>query len=149
VMQTLSKAWGLAALRIGMSFASSEIIAVMNKIKPPYNINQATQELALKALEEVGQVNDMIHELVAMREALAEVFARMPLVEKVYPSDANFILVKFKDARKIYEYLLTKGIVVRDRSNVKLCDNCLRITVGTEEENALLVDVVIEYMNDH
>jgi len=120
---------------------------VLNKVKPPYNINQATQELALKALEEVGQVNDMIHELVAMRDALAEVFQRMPVVEKVYPSDANFILVKIKDARKIYEYLLTKGIVVRDRSNVKLCDNCLRITVGTEEENTLLVDALIEYMN--
>jgi histidinol-phosphate aminotransferase len=118
-------------------------------VKPPYNINQATQELALKALEEVGQVNDMIHELVAMRNALAEVFQRMPVVEKVYPSDANFILVKIKDARKIYEYLLTKGIVVRDRSNVKLCDNCLRITVGTEEENILLVDALIEYMNAH
>jgi len=147
VMQTFSKAWGLAALRLGIAFASTEIISVLNKVKPPYNINQATQELALKALEEVGQVNDMIHELVAMRDALAEVFQRMPVVEKVYPSDANFILVKIKDARKIYEYLLTKGIVVRDRSNVKLCDNCLRITVGTEEENTLLVDALIEYMN--
>jgi histidinol-phosphate aminotransferase len=147
VMQTFSKAWGLAALRLGIAFASTEIISVLNKVKPPYNINQATQELALKALEEVGQVNDMIHELVAMRNALAEVFQRMPVVEKVYPSDANFILVKIKDARKIYEYLLTKGIVVRDRSNVKLCDNCLRITVGTEEENTLLVDALIEYMN--
>src|SRR3954470_24418336 len=149
VMQTFSKAWGLAALRLGIIFASREIIEILNKVKPPYNINQATQELVLQALEEVDQVNDMIRELVAMREALSEVFQRMPNVEKVYPSDANFILVKIKDARKIYEFLLTKGIVVRDRSNVKLCDNCLRITVGTEEENTLLVDVVIEYMNDH
>jgi histidinol-phosphate aminotransferase len=146
VMQTFSKAWGLAALRLGIAFASTEIISVLNKVKPPYNINQATQELALKALEEVGQVNDMIHELVAMREALTEVISQMSIVEKVYPSDANFILAKIKDARKIYEYLLTKGIVVRDRSNVKLCDNCLRITVGTEEENTLLVDALIEYM---
>ena len=146
VMQTFSKAWGLAALRLGMAFASTEIIAVMNKVKPPYNINQATQDLALKALEEVGQVNDMIKELVDMRDALMEVFEQIPIVESVFPSDANFILVKIKDARKIYEYLLTKGIVVRDRSNVKLCDNCLRITIGTEQENTLLVDALADYM---
>jgi histidinol-phosphate aminotransferase len=147
VMQTFSKAWGLAALRLGIIFASRNIIEILNKVKPPYNINQATQDLVLKALEEVDQVNDMIHELVAMREALTEVFQRIPTVEKVYPSDANFILVKIKDARKTYEFLLTKGIVVRDRSKVKLCDNCLRITVGTEEENTLLVDAMIEYVN--
>jgi histidinol-phosphate aminotransferase len=142
VMQTFSKAWGLAALRLGMAFASVEIIEVLNKVKPPYNINQATQELAFKALEEVGQVNDMIKILVDMRNALMEVFAQIPIVEKVYPSDSNFFLVKIQDARKVYEYLLTKGIVVRDRSNVKLCDNCLRITIGTESENTLLVDAI-------
>jgi histidinol-phosphate aminotransferase len=146
VMQTFSKAWGLAALRLGIAFASTEIIAILNKVKPPYNINQATQELVLKALEEVEQVNDMIRELVTMRESLTEVFQSMPIVEKVYPSDANFILVKVKDARKIYEYLLTKSIVVRDRSNVKLCNDCLRITVGTEQENTLLIDALIEYV---
>jgi histidinol-phosphate aminotransferase len=147
VMQTFSKAWGLAALRLGIVFASGEIIAVLNKVKPPYNINLATQELVMKALEEVDQVNEMIRELVKMRKALIEVFQNIPTVEKVYPSDANFILVKIKDARKIYEFLLTKGIVVRDRSKVKLCDNCLRITVGAEEENTLLVDAMIEYVN--
>jgi histidinol-phosphate aminotransferase len=146
VMQTFSKAWGLAALRLGMAFASVEIIEVLNKVKPPYNINQATQELALKALEEVGQVNDMIKLIVDMRQALMEVFTQIPIVEKVYPSDANFFLVKMQDARKVYEYLLTKGIVVRDRSNVKLCDNCLRITIGTEKENTLLVDAIGDYL---
>lgn len=145
ILQTLSKAWGLAGLRLGMAFASAEIIAILNKVKPPYNINQATQELVLKALDEVGQVNDMIHLLVDMREALAEVFQSMPTVEKVYPSDANFFLVKIKEARKIYEFLLTKGIVLRDRSNVKLCEDCLRITVGTEKENTLLVDAMQEW----
>jgi histidinol-phosphate aminotransferase len=148
VLQTLSKAWGLAALRLGMAFASAEIIEVMNKVKPPYNINQATQELVLKALEEVGQVNDMIAVLVDMRNALNEVFEQMPMVEKVYPSDANFLLVKMQEARKIYEYLLTKGIVVRDRSNVLLCDDCLRITIGTEKENTVLVDALADYIND-
>lgn len=145
VLQTLSKAWGLAGLRLGMAFASQAIIEIMNKVKPPYNINQATQELVLKALEEVGQVNDMIKLLVDMREALAEVFASMPTVETVYPSDANFILVKIAEARKIYEFLLTKGIVLRDRSNVQLCENCLRITVGTEQENTVLVDAMQEW----
>ncbi|MDB5191660.1 MAG: hisC [Segetibacter sp.] len=146
VMQTFSKAWGLAGLRLGMAFASPGIIDVLNKVKPPYNINQATQEIALKALEEVGQVNDMIKELVQMRAALKGVFEKIPFIEKVYPSDANFLLVKMKDARKVYEFLLTKGIVVRDRSNVKLCDDCLRITVGTEEENTELIEALCDWM---
>lgn len=146
VLQTFSKAWGLAALRLGMAFASPEIIDWLNKIKPPYNINQATQELALQALEETGQVNDMIKEIVAMRDELANVFRRMPLVEQVYPSDANFLLVKVRNAKEVYEYLLELGIVVRDRSKVQLCEGCLRITIGTEAENTLLVDAMIEYM---
>ena len=145
VLQTFSKAWGLAGLRLGMAFASAAIIEVLNKVKPPYNINQATQELALKALEEVGQVNDMIKLLVDMRGALMEVFQSMPTVEKVYRSDANFFLVKIKDARKVYEFLLTRGIVLRDRSNVKLCEDCLRITIGTEKENTLLVDAMQDW----
>ncbi|MFZ6024619.1 MAG: histidinol-phosphate transaminase [Bacteroidota bacterium] len=145
VLQTLSKAWGLAGLRLGMAFASQSIIEVMNKVKPPYNISQSTQELVLKALEEVGQVNDMIKILVDMRRVLAEVFESMPTVEKVYSSDANFILVKIADARKVYEFLLTKGIVLRDRSNVELCENCLRITIGTEKENTDLIDAMQEW----
>lgn len=145
VLQTLSKAWGLAGLRLGMAFASAAIVEILNKVKPPYNINQSTQELVLQALEEVGQVNDMIKILVDMRLALTGVFESMPTVEKVYPSDANFILVKIKDARKIYEYLLTRGIVLRDRSNVKLCEDCLRITIGTEKENTLLVDAMQDW----
>lgn len=145
VLQTLSKAWGLAGLRLGMAFASAGIIEILDKVKPPYNINQATQELVLKALEEVGQVNDMIRILVDMREAMAEVFRSMPTVEKVYPSDANFLLVKIKEARNIYEFLLTKGIVLRDRSNVTLCEDCLRVTIGTEKENTLLVEAMHEW----
>jgi histidinol-phosphate aminotransferase len=142
VLQTLSKAWGLAGLRLGMAFASVAIIEVLNKVKPPYNISQATQELVLKALDEVGQVNDMIKLLVDMRDALADVFRSMPTVEKVYPSDGNFILVKIKDARKLYEFLITKGIVLRDRSNVQLCEDCLRITVGSEKDNTILIDAM-------
>ncbi len=145
VMQTFSKAWGLAGLRLGMAFASEAIIEILNKVKPPYNINQATQELAIKALDEIGQVNDMIKLLVNMRDALADVFATMPSVLKVYPSDANFILVKMNDARKVYEFLLSKGIVLRDRSTVHLCEDCLRITIGTEKENTLLIDAMHEW----
>ena len=145
VLQTFSKAWGLAGLRLGMAFASTAIIEVLNRVKPPYNINQATQELALKALEEVGQVNDMIRLLVDMRDALSTVFKSMPTVQEVYPSDANFLLVKIKDARKVYEFLLTKGIVLRDRSNVQLCDDCLRITVGSEQDNTILVEAMQDW----
>ena len=147
VLQTFSKAWGLAGLRLGLAFASTDIIQIMNKVKPPYNISQVAQELVLQAVREVEQVNDMITELVSMRDALSEVLAQMPVVEKVYPSDANFILVKVKEARRVYQFLLSKSIVVRDRSNVLLCNDCLRITIGTEQENTALVDALIEWMD--
>lgn len=139
VMQTLSKAWGLAALRLGMTIASAEIVAVMNKIKPPYNIGQASQELVLKALDEVEQVNEMIKELINERDVLASALVNLSFVEKVYPSDANFLLVKMKDAVAVYKKLLAAGIVVRDRSKVELCEGCLRITVGTNKENQTLL----------
>jgi histidinol-phosphate aminotransferase len=142
VLQTLSKAWGLAGLRLGMAFASEAVIEVYNKVKPPYNISQATQELVLKALEEVGQVNDMIRLLVGSREQLSLALSGLPVVLTVYPSDANFLLVKTTDARGLYGWLLAEGIVVRDRSKVELCEGCLRITVGTEEENAALVSAM-------
>jgi len=142
VLQTLSKAWGLAGLRVGMAFGSSEIIGYLNKVKPPYNISEPVQELALKALDEIGQVNDMILQLVDARKQLELDFVKSPQVVKVYPSDANFLLVEFTQARAMYDYLVGKGIVVRDRSNVLLCDNCLRITVGTDAENLKLVDAI-------
>ena len=148
VLQTLSKAWGLAGLRLGMCFASPEIIGYMNKVKAPYNINIVTQELALQALEEVGQVNDMIKLLVDMRIALAQVIASMPHVIQVFPSDTNFILVKIPKARQLYEYLLSQGIIVRDRSALELCEDSLRITVGTEQENTLLVDAMYEWITN-
>ncbi|HWB94383.1 MAG TPA: histidinol-phosphate transaminase [Puia sp.] len=142
VLQTMSKAWGLAGLRLGMAFASAAIIDVYNKVKPPYNISQATQELVLKALEDVGQVNDMIRTLVNLREQLRQDLTALPIVRTVYPSDANFLLVKTDNARGIYEFLLDAGIVVRDRSKVELCAGCLRITVGSEKENQELVSVL-------
>ena len=146
VLQTLSKAWGLAGLRVGMCFANEAIVGYLNKVKAPYNINLPAQELTLKALDEVGQVNDMIQELVQLRIALAGVFEEMPIVEVVYPSDTNFLLIKIPNATKLYQFLLTKGIVVRDRSNLPNCADTLRITVGTEQENTALVDAMIEWM---
>jgi histidinol-phosphate aminotransferase len=148
VLQTLSKAWGLAGLRLGMCFASPQVIGFMNKVKAPYNINIVTQELALQALEEVGQVNDMIKLLVDMRNALAQVIASMPHVIQVFPSDTNFILVKIPKARQLYAYLLSQGIIVRDRSALELCEDSLRITVGTEQENTLLVDAMYEWITN-
>lgn len=142
VMQTLSKAWGLAGLRMGMAFASNEIIAFMNKVKPPYNISEPVQELALKALEEIGQVNDMIKEIIALRTDLEQQLDKSDLVLKRFPSDANFLLVKFKDPTAVYNYLLQHEIVVRDRSKVQLCEGCLRITVGTKEENDILINAL-------
>ncbi|NCW11929.1 MAG: histidinol-phosphate transaminase [Chitinophagia bacterium] len=146
VLQTLSKAWGLAGLRIGICFANEPVIEYLNKVKPPYNINIASQQLAIKALEEVGQVNDMIQHLVEMREALAEVLLSMPGILQVYPSDTNFLLVKVQNATQLYQYLLTQGIVVRDRSNVEFCEDCLRITIGTESENTHLVDAIAQWL---
>lgn len=142
VMQTLSKAWGLAALRVGMAFASEDIINVFNKIKPPYNINQASQELALQALENIDQVNGWIKETVEEREKLQVELVKLPIVELVYPSDANFLLVKTVDAKGIYNKLVAQGIIVRDRSKVELCAGCLRITIGTPEENVVLLDTL-------
>ena len=142
VLQTLSKAWGLAGLRLGIAYASEEICSILNRIKPPYNISQATQELVLQALENVDQVNAMIVDIVEQRRQLSLALGTVSIVNKVYPSDANFLLVKVKAARKCYEYLLEKGIVVRDRSNIILCEDCLRITVGTQNENQALLDAL-------
>ena len=142
VLQTLSKAWGLAGLRVGMAFASVDIVGYLNKVKPPYNISQPVQDLALDALDELGQVNDMIRQLVESREQLKKDLLLIPDVLKVFPSDANFLLVKINDAKLMYDYLIQRGIVVRDRSNVLLCDDCLRITIGTEKENEVLIDAI-------
>jgi len=142
IMQTLSKAWGLAALRVGMSFASREIIGVMNRIKPPYNINQASQELAMTALDHVESVNEMIRELVAERKLMEEVLPSVPVIKKLFPSEANFILAEVSNASAVYHYLLEAGIVVRLRKNILIFGDCLRITVGTPEENSRVVEAL-------
>ncbi|WP_026899142.1 histidinol-phosphate transaminase [Daejeonella oryzae] len=145
VLQTLSKAWGLAGLRVGMAFASEEIIEVLNKVKAPYNINQASQQLALDALQNIDQVNEWIRQTISEREKLVSNLLKLEFVNKIFPSDANFLLVKCSSPREIYQFLVDKGIIVRDRSKIELCEGCLRITVGTPEENNLLIQNLQTY----
>lgn len=139
ILQTFSKAWGLAGLRLGMAFASTVVIDIMNKVKAPYNISQSTQDLALEALKNIGQVNDWIKQTVAERNQLSIDLAALPMVKFVHPSDANFILAEVDDAAYLYNALVEQGIIVRDRSKVTLCEGCLRVTVGTPQENQILL----------
>lgn len=147
ILQTFSKAWGLAALRLGMAFAARPVIDVLNKIKPPYNINQATQDIALKALSNIEQVNEWIKITVAERENLSKQLEDLSIVKKVHPSDANFILVEVAEPLKIYDTLVEQGIIVRDRSKVALCEGCLRITIGTSTENETLLNALKVFQN--
>jgi histidinol-phosphate aminotransferase len=145
VMQTLSKAWGLAALRLGLCYASIDIIELFNKIKPPYNINESSQAIALEALQNTEQVNEWILQMVQQREILLIALKELSFVKEVYPSDANFILLKVTDADALYIHLALQGIVVRNRSKEPGCENCLRITIGTAEENTQLLSVIKKY----
>jgi histidinol-phosphate aminotransferase len=145
ILQTFSKAWGMAGLRVGMAFASAEIVAVFNKVKPPYNVNVLSQELVLTALENEKNVKKTIERLVSERERLASALVQFSIVETVYPSDANFILLKVKDASVIYRRLVSEKLIVRDRSNVRLCEDCLRITIGTKAENDRVITLLKRY----
>jgi len=143
-MQTFSKAWGLAGLRLGMGFASKEIITVLNKIKPPYNINTLTQEKASEMLGDLDKKNDAVDVILAERIVLSEALEEITTVRNIYPSEANFLLVKIDDATDIYNKLVEKSIIVRNRANVELCESCLRITVGTPKENKLVIAAIKE-----
>ena len=138
ILQTFSKAWGMAALRFGMAFASQEIISVFNTIKYPYNLNVLTQQKALEALDNVAKKDAFVAQILEQRAVLQKAFESMN-IEKIYPSDSNSLLIKVSNAHGIYNALVKKLIIVRDRSSVTLCDDCLRITIGTQEENALLI----------
>ena len=140
ILQTFSKAWGSAAIRLGMAFASTEIIAVLNKIKYPYNINILTQKQALLALKNDAQVKQWVKTLLAERAVLVEALQKLPIVQHIYPTDANFVLVRVDDANALYHYLVDKSIIVRNRNTVSLCLGCVRITVGTPEENQILLE---------
>ena len=145
VLNTMSKAWGCAAIRLGMAFASQEIISIFNKVKYPYNINQLTQQQALEALKDPFEVDKWVKILLEERSRMMEAFKLLPICEKVYPTDANFFLAKMTDAPKIYNYLVDKGIIVRNRHRVQLCMNCLRITIGTKTENGELIAALRQY----
>jgi histidinol-phosphate aminotransferase len=141
ITQTLSKAYAMAGLRVGILYASTEIISILNKIKPPYNINNLSQEAALKKLEQTT-LDFQVKKIISERKKMVEALVSIPYIEKIYPSDANFILIKVDDANKRYNQLIEKGIVIRNRSNQPLCENCLRITIGTKEENEKLITVL-------
>lgn len=140
ILQTFSKAWGSAAIRLGMAFASTEIISVLNKIKYPYNINILTQKQALETLSNSAQVKEWVDILLAERTVLIEALKTLPFVQHIHPTDANFVLVKVDDANAVYQYLVEKSIIVRNRNTVSLCLGCVRITVGTPEENMIVIE---------
>ena len=140
VLQTFSKAFGCAAIRLGMAFASEEIVGILSKIKYPYNVNELTQQQAMEALEHYDVILDWIEQLKEERTRLEKAFASLPCVETIFPSDANFFLARVTDAVAIYNYLVGKGIIVRSRHTVSLCGNCLRVTVGTAQENRVLLE---------
>ena len=142
VLQTFSKAWGCAAIRLGMAFASPEIIAIFNKIKYPYNVNRLTQEEAIKVLQKPEQIKEWVNTLLEERTRVMEEFVKLPCCVRVFPTDANFFLAKVYEATQIYNYLVSEGIIVRNRTNVALCNDCLRITIGTKEENDALLDAL-------
>lgn len=146
ITQTLSKAYGLAGIRLGICYASAEIISVLNKIKPPYNVNELTQKRALERLEDKDKIKAEIESIITQREELLKVLLDIKFVEKIYPTEANFILVKVDDANKRYDELIAKGIVIRNRTTQPLCENTLRFTVGTAEENMKLI-VALKELN--
>lgn len=142
VMRTLSKAWGLAGLRIGLGFASEELLGLLRKIKPPYNVSEAAQQLALNALMNFDEYVENLDLLIKERERLSTELSRLTLVEEVFPSDANFLLTRFRDSQVVFNTLRDNGVIVRDRSRIPGCERCLRITVGTEKENDTLLEVL-------
>jgi histidinol-phosphate aminotransferase len=145
VLNTMSKAWGCAAIRLGMAFASEEIIGLFNKVKYPYNVNALTQERALEMLQSPYDVDKWVKLLLQERTRLMAAFNDLPICKHVYPTDANFFLARMTDAPAIYNYLMENGIIVRNRSRVTLCDNCLRVTIGTKSENSALLSALRQY----
>ena len=145
VLSTLSKAWGCAAIRLGMAFAQREIIEIYNKVKYPYNVNLLTQQQALEILDNPFEVEKWVTTLLQERRRLMEAFQLLPICKKVFPTDANFFLARMTDAQAIYDYLVERGIIVRNRSRISLCENCLRVTIGTKNENNELLAALRQY----
>ena len=145
ILQTMSKAWGSAAIRLGMAFASQEIVTIYNKVKYPYNVNQLTQQQALEMLKDPYEIDKYVKILLAERSRLMQSFQELPICEQIYKTDANFFLAKVTDAKAIYDYLVNRGIIVRNRSKIQLCQNCLRITIGNRTENNELLAALRQY----
>jgi histidinol-phosphate aminotransferase len=145
ILQTLSKAWGLAGLRIGMAFAKNEIIEILNKIKPPYNVNESSQQLALQQLSKEKEHKQKVQLIIEQREVIRQQISYFSFVKKIYPSEANFLLVKVDDAQRLYQFMINENVIIRNRSNVTLCENCIRVTIGTEEENTTLINALKKY----
>lgn len=146
VLNTFSKAWGCAGIRLGMAFASEEIIGLFNKVKYPYNVNVLTQQKALEVLSDVVTLQRHISMILEERTKLMHAFSTLPICKKIYPTDANFFLAKVENADGIYDYLVRKGIIVRNRNKVSLCGNCLRVTIGTKDENTKLLAALRQYL---
>jgi histidinol-phosphate aminotransferase len=142
ITQTLSKAYGLAGIRLGICYASVEVIAVLNKIKPPYNVNELTQQRALERLSNEAKIQNEIDSIIAQRAQLLQVLDKISFVKKIYPTEANFILIKVDNANQRYAELIAKGIVIRNRTTQPLCENMLRLTIGTAEENKKLMEAL-------
>lgn len=145
VLNTMSKAWACAGIRLGMAFAAKDIVELFNKVKYPYNVNILTQQEAIEMLNDPVEVEQWVKLILQERARMMSAFADLPICNKVYPSDANFFLAQMTDAQAIYEYLIEQGIIVRNRTRVKLCQNCLRITIGTKSENAELLGALRRY----
>ena len=145
ILQTMSKAWASAAIRMGMAFASREIISIYNKVKYPYNVNLLTQQQAMEILKDPYEVDKWVKILMEERQRLMQAFQELPLCEQVFRTDANFFLARVTDAQRVYDYLVDRGIIVRNRSRVQLCRNCLRITIGTRTENAELLSALRQF----
>lgn len=145
VLNTFSKAWGCAAIRLGMAFANQQIIELFNKVKYPYNVNMLTQQQALEIIKQASDVEEWVRLLLLERSKMMKSFLELPICKEVYPSDANFFLAKMTDAQAIYDYLVEKGIIVRNRTRVTLCQDCLRITIGTKGENIELLSALRQY----
>jgi histidinol-phosphate aminotransferase len=145
VLNTMSKAWASAAIRLGMAFASPTIIGIFNKVKYPYNVNQLTQQQAMKILHDTTDVERWLQLVMQERSHMIEAFRQLPICQEVFPTDANFFLARVTDAQAIYNYLVQRGIIVRNRTRVQLCNNCLRITIGTRSENTELLGALRQY----
>ena len=145
ILQTMSKAWGSAAIRLGMAFASKEIVDIYNKVKYPYNVNLLTQQQALEMLKDPFEIDKYVKILLTERTRLMQAFQELPICEQIYKTDANFFLARMTDANAIYNYLVDKGIIVRNRNKIQLCQNCLRVTIGNRTENNELLAALRQY----